>query len=97
MQKEILKGLADKLKSNDQLSLVLSGHADKTGAEGYNLSLSRKRAANVKAYLISQGVSSERIKIEYYGSSKPVDSNETIEGRQKNRRVDIDIVDTPKK
>lgn len=97
IQKEILKGLADKLKSNDQLSLVLSGHADKTGAEGYNLSLSRKRAANVKSYLISQGIQADRIKIEYYGSSKPIDSNETIEGRMRNRRVDIDIVDTPKK
>jgi outer membrane protein OmpA-like peptidoglycan-associated protein len=97
IQKEILKGLADKLKSNDQLSLVLSGHADKTGAEGYNLSLSRKRAANVKSYLISQGIQADRIKIEYYGSSKPIDSNETIEGRMRNRRVDIDIVDTPRK
>jgi outer membrane protein OmpA-like peptidoglycan-associated protein len=96
-QKLILKGLADKLKGNVQLSLVLSGHADKTGAEGYNLSLSRKRAANVKAYLISQGIPAERIKIEYYGSSKPIGSNETIEGRKKNRRVDIDIVDTPRK
>jgi outer membrane protein OmpA-like peptidoglycan-associated protein len=96
-QKILLKGLADKLKGNDQLSLVLSGHADKTGAEGYNLSISRKRAANVKAYLISQGIKPERIKIEYYGSSKPVASNDTIEGRKKNRRVDIDIVDTPKK
>jgi hypothetical protein len=96
-QKQILKGLAVKLKGNVQLSLVLSGHADNTGAEGYNLSLSRKRAANVKAYLISQGIPAERIKIEYYGSSKPIGSNETIEGRKKNRRVDIDIVDTPRK
>lgn len=96
-QKLILNDLAVKLKSNDRLSLVLSGHADLTGAEGYNLALSRKRAANVKAYLISQGVSASRVKIEYYGSSKPVASNETIEGRKKNRRVDIDIVDTPQK
>lgn len=96
-QKLILNELADKLKSNERLSLVLSGHADKTGAEGYNLSLSRKRAANVKSYLISQGVSPARVKIEYYGSSKPIASNDTIEGRKKNRRVDIDIVDTPKK
>lgn len=96
-QKLILNELADKLKSNERLSLVLSGHADKTGAEGYNLFLSRKRAANVKSYLISQGVSPARVKIEYYGSSKPIASNDTIEGRKKNRRVDIDIVDTPKK
>ena len=96
-QKIVLKELAEKLEGNKQLSLVISGHADNTGAEGYNLSLSRKRAANVKAYLISQGVKPERIKIEYFGSSKPIASNETIEGRKKNRRVDIDIVETPKK
>ena len=93
-QKLILNELADKLKSNERLSLVLSGHADKTGSEVYNLSLSRKRAANVKAYLISQGIQADRIKIEYYGSSKPIGSHETIEGRKKNRRVDVEIVDT---
>ena len=96
-QKELLKSIAERLNSSDQLTLVLSGHADKTGSEGYNLSLSRKRAANIKAYLIGQGVSPEKIKIEYYGSSRPIASNETLEGRMKNRRVDIDIVDTPKK
>jgi outer membrane protein OmpA-like peptidoglycan-associated protein len=96
-QKELLKSIAERLNSSDQLTLVLSGHADKTGSEGYNLSLSRKRAANTKAYLIGQGVSPEKIKIEYYGSSRPIASNETLEGRMKNRRVDIDIVDTPKK
>lgn len=91
-QKQGLKDLANQLKLNPQLSLVISGHADITGSEGYNLSLSRKRAANVKAYIISQGVPSDRIKIEFYGSSKPVASNETIEGRMKNRRVDIDLI-----
>lgn len=96
-QKELLKSIAERLNSSDQLTLILSGHADKTGSEGYNLSLSRKRAANIKAYLIGQGVSPEKIKIEYYGSSRPIASNETVEGRNKNRRVDIDIVDTPKK
>lgn len=96
-QKDILKKIAEKINTNDQLTLILSGHADKTGSEGYNLSLSRKRAANIKAYLIGQGVSPEKIKIEYYGSSKPIASNDTAEGRMKNRRVDIDIVNTPKK
>jgi OOP family OmpA-OmpF porin len=91
-QKAGLKNLASQLKSDPTLTLVLSGHADITGSEGYNISLSRKRAASVKAYIISQGVSADRIKIEYYGSSKPVATNSTIEGRMKNRRVDIELV-----
>ena len=91
-QKQGLKDLANQLKSNPLLSLVISGHADITGSEGYNLSLSRKRAANIKAFIITQGVSSDRIKIEYFGSTKPVAPNDTIEGRMKNRRVDIDLV-----
>jgi outer membrane protein OmpA-like peptidoglycan-associated protein len=91
-QKQGLKDLAAQMQANPALTLVISGHADISGSEGYNLSLSRKRAANVKAYIISQGVSANRIKIEYYGSSKPVASNDTIQGRMKNRRVDIELV-----
>jgi OOP family OmpA-OmpF porin len=91
-QKEGLKVIAAQLLANPALSLVVSGHADISGSEGYNLALSRNRAANVKAYIISQGVPANRIKIEYYGSTKPVASNETIEGRMKNRRVDIELV-----
>lgn len=91
-EKEELKAVAAQLKANPLLTLVVSGHADVSGSEGYNLALSRNRAANVKAYIISQGVPANRIKIEYYGSSKPVDTNDTIEGRMKNRRVDIELV-----
>ena len=94
-QKAGLKDIAAQLKANQSLTLVISGHADITGSEGYNLSLSRKRVANVKAYIIAQGISSERIKIEYYGSSKPIASNATVEGRMKNRRVDIELVTPP--
>jgi outer membrane protein OmpA-like peptidoglycan-associated protein len=91
-QKQELKDLAFQLKQNKFLTLVLSGHTDITGSPEFNLVLSRKRAANVKAYLISQGVPAERVKIEYYGSTKPIASNETVDGRKKNRRVDIELV-----
>ena len=91
-QKQGLKDLAAQLQANPALTLVISGHADITGSEGYNIALSRKRAASVKAYIISQGVPTARIKIEYYGSSKPIASNDTIQGRMKNRRVDIELV-----
>ena len=91
-QKQILKDLALELKNNKFLSVVVSGHTDITGSPEYNMALSRKRAANVKAYLISQGISGEKVKIEYYGITRPVASNETAEGRKKNRRVDIEFV-----
>jgi OOP family OmpA-OmpF porin len=91
-QKQILKDLAFELKSNKFLTLVISGHTDITGSPEYNLTLSRKRAANVKAYLISQGVSADRVKIEYYGVTRPIASNQTVEGRKKNRRVEIEVV-----
>ena len=91
-QRQILKDLAFEMKYNKFLTLVVSGHTDNTGSPEYNLILSRKRAANVKAYLISQGVSADRVKIEYYGITRPVASNQTVEGRKMNRRVELDIV-----
>ena len=91
-QKQMLKDLAFELKNNKFLTLVVAGHTDNTGTPEYNLTLSRKRAANVKAYLISQGVPAERIKVEYYGVTRPIAPNNTVDGRKKNRRVDIEIV-----
>jgi len=91
-QKQVLKDLAFELKNNKFLTLVVSGHSDMTGSPEYNLILSRKRAASVKAYLISQGVSADRVKIEYYGVTRPIASNQTVEGRKKNRRVEVKIV-----
>jgi outer membrane protein OmpA-like peptidoglycan-associated protein len=91
-QKKMLKDLAFELKSNKFLTLIVSGHTDNSGTPEFNLTLSRKRAASVKAFLISQGVSPERVKIEYYGTTRPVATNDTTEGRNKNRRVDIEIV-----
>ena len=80
------------MKSNKFLTAVVSGHTDITGSPEYNMKLSLKRAANVKAYLIAQGVPSERIKIEYYGITRPIASNDTVEGRKKNRREDVEII-----
>jgi outer membrane protein OmpA-like peptidoglycan-associated protein len=91
-QKQVLKDLAFQMKENKFLTLVVSGHTDITGSPEFNQVLSRKRAANVKAYLIAQGVPAERIKIEYFGMTRPIASNDTVEGRKKNRRVDIEIV-----
>ena len=70
---------------------IVVGHTDSVGSDAYNMALSMRRADSVKAYMVSKGVSSARIKTEGKGESQPVASNDTEEGRAKNRRVDIRI------
>jgi outer membrane protein OmpA-like peptidoglycan-associated protein len=72
----------------------VEGHTDNKGTVKYNLDLSRRRAKNVKAFLISQGIHIKRLRAVGYGFRRPVASNRTKEGRQKNRRVDLVIIDT---
>ena len=74
------------------LEVEISGHADATGPEEYNLGLSERRAKSVARYLTGKGVPKERIKVAFYGETKPVESNETREGRRKNRRVEFKIL-----
>lgn len=83
---------ADFLEMYPETVAVLAGHTDNVGTERYNLELSRKRAENVKNYLIKNfGVPASRLITRYFGESSPVAANNTDEGRQKNRRVDADI------
>ncbi|MCB0491495.1 MAG: OmpA family protein [Cyclobacteriaceae bacterium] len=74
------------------LEVEISGHADATGPEAYNLGLSERRAKSVVRYLTDKGVVQERIKVSFFGETKPVESNETKEGRRKNRRVEFKIL-----
>jgi outer membrane protein OmpA-like peptidoglycan-associated protein len=76
-------------RSNRHISV--EGHTDSVGSYDYNEQLSRERAQNVGFELQSQGVSSRRISIRGYGESRPVASNATASGRQKNRRVEVVI------
>lgn len=78
------------------LKVDLSGHTDWIGTEGYNQSLSERRADTVKQYLTRKGVSADRITTHAYGETKPVATNETAEGRALNRRVEVKT-DAPKK
>ncbi len=74
----------------DQGALV-EGHTDSTGAPGYNLDLSRRRANAVARFLHSQGLNSNRLKAKGFGMERPVADNASRTGRQKNRRVEIII------
>ncbi|NOK21727.1 OmpA family protein [Corallococcus carmarthensis] len=69
--------------------LLIEGHTDSRGTEGYNEQLSERRAESVRNFLVNQGVPAERIQIRGLGEERPVASNGTAEGRANNRRVEI--------
>ena len=87
---EILKNLAIILKEADIKSFEVDGHTDSDASDEHNQILSENRANSVKKFLTSQGITAE-ILINGYGESKPIATNDTPEGKQKNRRVEIII------
>jgi OmpA-OmpF porin, OOP family len=80
------------LKKDRNAHILLEGHADNEGAELFNMTLSVQRAQSVKNYFVKGGIEPERISIKGYGETMPVSSNNTKEGKQTNRRVQIIIV-----
>ena len=81
-----------KIMSEDEdLRLSIEGHTDNRGNNEYNLELSRLRAEAVKQYLVNGGISASRIKAVGYGETRPITTNETANGRLKNRRVELNI------
>jgi outer membrane protein OmpA-like peptidoglycan-associated protein len=75
------------------LKVRVEGHTDSDGTDEYNFDLSDRRAAAVVTYLVEQGVEADRLTSAGLGESRPVDTNETEEGRQNNRRVEFHIVE----
>ncbi|HSY59523.1 MAG TPA: OmpA family protein, partial [Terriglobales bacterium] len=73
------------------LKLAVEGYTDSIGSDTFNLTLSQNRADTVRAYLVNQGLDPNTITATGYGKSNPVASNDTAEGRQQNRRVEIII------
>ncbi|MCW3123531.1 MAG: OmpA/MotB domain protein [Flavipsychrobacter sp.] len=71
--------------------MTIEGHTDDVGSDAKNLILSRDRAASVKAYYVSKGISNDRLETDGFGESRPVASNKTAAGRAKNRRVEMDL------
>ncbi len=85
-----LKEIGAMLTDHADLRLAIEGHTDSDGDEAYNLDLSRRRAAAVKAFIVSTyGVDASRLETEGYGEGKPVADNGTPEGKQQNRRVEL--------
>ncbi|MGE5640969.1 MAG: OmpA family protein, partial [Clostridia bacterium] len=76
--------------------VIAIGHTDSIGTDEYNQKLSVRRAESVKSYLVSKGVEQNRVYTEGKGEKQPVATNKTKEGRQKNRRVEIEVIGTRK-
>ncbi len=88
-----LDELATLMANNPKWRLKVSGHTDNQGNAATNLKLSGKRAEAIKKYLVGKGIAPERFKVEWFGSRKPIADNKTAEGRQKNRRVEMLIIE----
>jgi flagellar motor protein MotB len=87
-----LDNLVSLLTDNKDVVVEIDGHTDSTGSAEYNLTLSEKRALSVVNYLISKGISANRLKYKGFGNSAPIGDNLTVEGRQLNRRTEAKII-----
>lgn len=87
-----LTELANVLKKKSTWGLQISGHTDNVGDDQKNMILSKKRAEAVKNFMISQGIDAARLNVLYFGETMPIATNDTPEGRQKNRRVEMKII-----
>jgi flagellar motor protein MotB len=87
-----LDNLADLLSGNLSLVVEIGGFTDSTGTDEHNLVLSEKRALSVVNYLISKGISADRLKYRGYGNSMPIGDNVTVEGRRLNRRTEARVI-----
>src|SRR5579875_34891 len=77
------------LKENPGMHVNVDGYTDSIGSDAYNLKLSERRARTVADYMISQGIDRSRLTVRGFGKAHPVASNDTAEGRARNRRVEI--------
>ena len=84
--RETLRKQAAWLRKNSDINVVLEGHADERGTREYNLALCERRANSAKDYLMTYGISSNRISVLSYGKEKPVDSGSNPLAWSKNRR-----------
>ncbi len=86
----VLKEIADAMITNPSWKLSVEGHTDNIGGDAYNLDLSNRRAAAVKQALGERyHIAPDRLTTVGYGASRPKESNDTLEGRARNRRVEL--------
>jgi OOP family OmpA-OmpF porin len=86
-----LRNLLSQAKGATIEQIRIEGHTCSTGPEKYNMALSLRRAEAVKAFLVKEGVAADKIVTEGFGESQPAASNNTSEGRSRNRRVEVEF------
>lgn len=91
--RSILDEQAAILDKEPTIRVEIAGHSDSTGPEAYNQGLSERRAKTAEEYLISKGISPDRLKVVGYGESRPITTNDTREGRAANRRVELNVLE----
>jgi outer membrane protein OmpA-like peptidoglycan-associated protein len=91
--KATLDGMVGKLKARPELRLRIEGYTDNVGKDDANLTLSQRRADSVRNYLVSKGIAPDRFQTKGYGRQYPIASNDTVEGKAKNRRVEVYILE----
>jgi outer membrane protein OmpA-like peptidoglycan-associated protein len=89
--KDELQQMADVLIKYPDTNLIVVGHTDNTGSDTYNQRLSEQRAYAVKDYLVTYGVGGPRLQARGLGEAAPIAANDTPDGRQQNRRVEVHI------
>ncbi len=87
----ILNSIVKVMKENPSYKLLIGGHTDNVGEDAMNMTLSQDRASSVANYLITNGVDPLRVVATGYGESLPVDTNESVKGRTRNRRVEFKV------
>lgn len=90
-QKNSLDDVAKLLSDNEDLSITIIGHTCSMGSSYVNKLVGKKRAESAKKYLVKKGVSASRISVSTKGKSEPIDSNDTLQGRQANRRIEFRV------
>lgn len=89
----ILRNAVKALKGQPGMHVEIAGHTDSVASQAYNLELSQRRAESVKRFLVAHGISPARLTTVGYGETRPIATNATAAGRQKNRRVVFHILD----
>jgi outer membrane protein OmpA-like peptidoglycan-associated protein len=87
-----LKKMIRVVDGHSDLRIKVTGHTDADGSDAYNLDLSKRRAEALIQFFIANGLSRDRIEIDFKGEAAPIDNNTTPEGKQRNRRVDFSFI-----
>jgi outer membrane protein OmpA-like peptidoglycan-associated protein len=89
---DVLNSVASVFKEFKKTQIQITGHTDSVGSDASNLALSQRRAQSVANYLIAQSIAPQRFYVSGMGESQPIASNDTPQGREQNRRVEVQII-----